>query len=214
MAYLDALSESKRQSRLRDLVIAVLLVCVVVLAVGWQAKQNEITVHIRPGLQSAVTARANEMPAENVFNFALTLMLQIYRWRTDARTEYPANVNGLFPYMTEKCRTLLLDDAKTRDRLGELTERTRLWEAMTGSYFTPSRVQVVDGRTWLVTLDAQIRETVRGETVKDGFFRYEVYVETTGGDRSDNPYGLLFNCFAPNSPSRLEPAAPTEELAQ
>jgi integrating conjugative element protein (TIGR03746 family) len=207
MAYLDALEEQRRQTTLRNYLIGALLLIVGMCLIGWQGRQNEITVHVRPGLTQEVSVKANEMPAENVFNFALTLMMQIYRWRTDGRTEYPANVKGLYVYMSEQCQLNLLADAEQRDKSGELGERTRVWEPMSGSYFSPERVQVIDDRTWLVTIDAELRESVRAQTVKEGFFRYQIYVQSTGSDRDVNPYGLQLNCFAPGSPSKLEPTS-------
>jgi integrating conjugative element protein (TIGR03746 family) len=205
MAYIDALAEAQRQIRQRNTVILSLGALLAVALIGWQAKQNDISVHVRPGLTASVTAKPNEMPSENVFNFALTLMMQIYRWRDEAKVDYKKNVDGLHVYMTDKCRLYLLEDAKQRENSGELSQRTRVWEPLPESYYSAERVQAIDGNTWLVTIDASIRESVRGETVKDGYFRYQIFVETTAADRDVNPYGLQFNCFAPNSPTRLEP---------
>ena len=205
MAYVDALEESRRQNSLRNGLIGVLLVMLCGAMFAWKSTQNDITVHVKPGIVTAMSVKPKEMPAENVFNFALTLMMQINRWRTDGKTEYAANINGLYPYMTEKCRSYLLADAEQRGNTGELGERTRIWEPMAESYFSAERVQVLDPRTWLVTIDVELREAVRTETVKEGNYRYQIYVQATGSDSDLNPYGLLLNCFAPGSPTKLEP---------
>ena len=41
--------------------------------------------------------------------------------------------------------------------------------------------------------------------VKEGNYRYQIFVQATGSDSDLNPYGLLLNCFAPGSPTKLEP---------
>ena len=207
MAFKDPLQEALRQMRLREWMIAALFVLGVMAMLGWRQAQQSVMVDIRPGLTQRITARPGEMPPENVFNFALTLMQQLYRWKEDGKTEYLANIGGMRSYLTESCRATLEKDARQRAAAGELGSRTRRWQAMPGTYFAAERVREVDSRTWLVTLDAEVNETVSAQTVKEGNFRYLVYVQGTGTDRDVNPFGLVMNCFTPESPIKLEPQA-------
>jgi len=207
MAYVDALREAQRQIKVRDYAIGALLLILVVALWGWQNSQASIVVDVRPGLQQRQVVKPGEMPVENVFNFALTLLQQLYRWEKDGQTEYSANIEGMRYYLTDNCKSLLLADSQQRLKAGELGYRTRRWQPMTGAYFSPDRVKQLDAGTWQVTLDANITETMNGQTVKDGFWRYETYVQPTGVDSTNNPYGLLLNCYAPGSPTKIE--APT-----
>ncbi len=207
MAYVDALLEAQRQIKLRDYGIGALLGILAIALWGWQNSQASIVVDVRPGIQQRQTVTPGQMPAENVFNFALTLLQQLYRWETNGETEYAANIEGMRYYLTDNCKSLLLADAAQRRNAGELGSRTRRWEPMTGAYFTPDRVKQMDANTWQVTLDALLTETVNGQTVKEGFYRYETYVQPTNADAGTNPYGLLLNCYAPGSPSKIEKTA-------
>ena len=204
MAYSDALAEAQSQLRQRNGLIAALLVLLIISIPAWIWTPKNIAVDVRPGLSTATHIRPGEMPTENVFNFGLVLLQQVYRWRTDGSVDYAKNVQSFTPFFTESFARAMDADVQQRLRAGELRSRTRVWEPVEGSYFSAERVQRVDDRTWLITLDAQITEAVSGQTVKSGVWRYELYVQAINADRDINPYGLRLAGFKPGTPSKLE----------
>lgn len=211
MSYKDPLAEAQRQMRLREWGLVVLAALCGTAMLGWHRSRENIQVDILPGLTQRTTVTPGQNQPQNVFTFASTLLQQLYRWREDGKTEYAQNIYTNRPYLTEACRVSLEADALQRANLGELGNRTRRWEPVATTFFSPERVRVIDARTWLVTLDAEITETVAGATVKNGYYRYEVFVQTTSTDRGLNPFGLLMNCFAPGSPTKLDPVVPKTE---
>lgn len=202
MAFQDPLQEALRQMRIREWALLVMAGLCATAMMGWHHARKNIQVDVLPGLTQRVTVTPGQNQVQNVYTFASTLLQQVYRWKDDGKTEYPANIGGMRAYLTEGCRATLEADALQRANLGELGGRTRRWEPT--DYFTPERIRVIDERTWLVTLDAEITETVSAQVVKNGYYRYEVYVQTTGVDRDVNPFGLVMNCFTPSSPLKLE----------
>ncbi len=206
--YTDALKESQRQQRIREWALVLMAVITGVSLFGWKSAAQHITVDVRPGITQKETLKPGQMPPENVFNFALTLMQQIYRWKSDGKTEYSTNLDSFATYLTDSCMATLRKDYALRAQLGELGGRARRWEPLTGGYFAPERVQALDGRTWVVTLDASIVETVNTQPVKDGDFRYGVFVRAIDSDRDVNPFGLQMDCFTTGSPSPLEKKTP------
>lgn len=204
MAYIDALRDAQRQITQRNVLILALLALLAISTPAWLWVPKNISIDVRPGLTAVTRAKPGEMPAENVFNFGLTVLQQIYRWRTDGSTDYGTNIRNFGPFFTESFARTLQADADQRLNAGELRARTRVWEPVEGSYFALERVQVIDARTWLITLDADITEAVSGQTVKSGAWRYEVYVQAIGADRDVNPYGLRLAGFKPGTPTKLE----------
>lgn len=212
MAYLDALRDAQRQITQRNVLIVALMAMLAISTPAWLWVPKNISVDVRPGLSAVMRAKPGEMPAENVFNFGLTLLQQIYRWRTDGSEDYTGNLRTFGPFLTEPFARTLAADAEQRLNAGELRARTRVWEPVEGSYFSAERVQVVDARTWLITLDADITEAVSGQTVKSGAWRYEVYVQAIGADRDINPYGLRLAGFKPGTPTKLEATTTPTQL--
>ena len=111
---------------------------------AWLWVPKNISVDVRPGLSAVMRAKPGEMPAENVFNFGLTLLQQIYRWRTDGSADYAKNLRDFGPFLTESFARTLAADATQRLTAGELRARTRVWEPVAGSYFSAERVQVIE----------------------------------------------------------------------
>jgi integrating conjugative element protein (TIGR03746 family) len=205
MSFHDPLTEAQRQLRVREGLIVALIVLLAFALFAWDKARQNLEIDVYPGLSQKMTARPGMNYAENAFTFATTLLDNIYRWRTDGKTEYRENLLRMRPYLTDSCMATLSRDEEARRNAGELGSRTRRWDPLPESFFSPERVRVIDSRTWLVTLDAELTETIRGETVKNAAFRYEAYIQTTTADRGTNPFGLLLNCFTPNSPIKLEP---------
>jgi hypothetical protein len=107
--------------------------------------------------------------------------------------------------VTPAFRAQLTQDIEERGRRGELLGRVRMAREAPGAGFEPRRVEVVrDGDAWVVWLDLEITESVRGMNVKHTQVRYPLRVVRYDVDREKNPWGLALAGFA-SAPARIDP---------
>ncbi len=188
--------------------LRIALVAVTVLAVfmgwGWHNAPRTLTVHIPPDLRSGSLQPAHEVPQANVYAFAYYIWQQMNRWPENGQEDYGRNLFRLSAYLTPAFRAQLTQDMEERGRRGELLRRVRSVHEVAGTGFEPRRVEVIrDGDAWVVWLDLEINESVRGMNVKQTAVRYPLRVVRLDVDRERNPWGLALSGFA-SPPARIE----------
>jgi integrating conjugative element protein (TIGR03746 family) len=162
-------------------------------------------VHIPPDLRAGSTQPVHEVPQPNVYAFAYYIWQQLNRWPEEGSEDYGRNIFRLAAYVTPAFRAQLTRDMEQRGRRGELTRRVRMVREAPGAGFETRRVEVVeDGQSWVVWLDLDIVESVRGMDVKQTQVRYPLRVVRYDVDREKNPWGLALAGFA-SAPERIEP---------
>ncbi|AHK80122.1 conjugal transfer protein [Ectothiorhodospira haloalkaliphila] len=192
------------------LALGVVLILALFMGWGWYSAPREMTVHIPPDLRSGSTQPADEVPQVNVYAFTYYIWQQMNRWPEDGSNDYGQNIYRLAAFVTPQFRRQLQRDLEQRGRRGELSGRERSVVEIPGAGFSPRRVQVqADGQSWVVWLDLQINETVRGRAVKQTPIRYPLRVVRHDVDRERNPWGLAIDGFAGEGPQRIpqEPEA-------
>ena len=192
------------------------LLAVTLLAVfmgwGWHNAPRDLTAHIPPDLRSGSTQPAHEVPQANVYAFTYYIWQQLNRWREDGHQDYGRNVFRLSAFLTPAFRAQLTRDIEERGRRGELLGRVRSAREAGNAGFEPRRVEVVrDGDAWVVWLDLEITESVRGMNVKHTQVRYPLRVVRYDVDREKNPWGLALAGFA-SAPVRIDADAEEERL--
>lgn len=189
--------------------LRIALVVITLLALfmgwGWHTAPRALTVHIPPDLRAGSTQPVHEVPQPNVYAFAYYIWQQLNRWPEEGSEDYGRNIFRLAAYVTPAFRAQLTRDMEQRGRRGELTRRVRMVREAPGAGFETRRVEVIeDGQSWVVWLDLDIVESVRGMDVKQTQVRYPLRVVRYDVDREKNPWGLALAGFA-SAPERIEP---------
>lgn len=193
-----------RDSHIRTLrgVIAVLILIIAYSQWGWSQAPKQIRVDIPPDLRSGSSMGINERHPFNVYSFGIYIWQQINNWPVSGELNYKQNLHKLSCYITPKFKQALEQDYIEKGRRAEL-KRTRGLQEMYGRPYTPKRVWVESQDSWVAYYDVSIKETYRGETVKDIFARYPLRIIRYDNNPECNPWGLAIDGFYEN-PKRLE----------
>ena len=199
------------RAHLRSLwaVIAIQAVLIAGLWFGWSQAPERLTVHIPPDLRSGAVLAADEVPPPNVYAFAFYIFQQLNRWPEDGARDYGRAIFRVSPYLTPKYRAELIADLELKGRKGELAYRVRGVQGIPGHGFEERRVDILGDGVWVVGLDLDLFESVKGMTVKHTAIRYPLRVVRHAVDLEANPWGLALDGFAGEGPRRLS----DEELA-
>lgn len=194
------------RSHLRSLwaIIALLLLVITALWVGWMRMPSVITVHIPPDLRSGARLALDEVPPANVYSFAFYIFQQLNRWPNNGAEDYGKAIFRIAPYLTPSYRNTLVSDMDTRGKQGELAHRTRSLQVMPGRGFEERRVDVLNADAWVVWLDLELHESVKGMTIKKTAIRYPLRVVRYAIDAEVNPWGLALDGYAGDGPRRLD----------
>jgi integrating conjugative element protein (TIGR03746 family) len=193
------------RAHLRSLwtVIGLQILIIAGLWFGWSQAPKELTVHVPPDLRSGATLSVAEVPPANVYAFAFYIFQQLNRWPEDGAQDYGRAIFRVSPYLTPKYRAELLNDLETKGRKGELAYRVRGLQEIPGHGFAERRVDILDAAVWVVWLDLDLFESVKGMTVKKTAIRYPLRVVRHAVDLEANPWGLALDGFAGDGPRRL-----------
>jgi len=194
------------RSHLRSLwaVIGLLLVVILALWIGWMRIPSTITVHIPPDLRSGARLALDEVPPANVYSFAYYIFQQLNRWPNNGAEDYGKAIFRIAPYLTPKYRNALVSDMDTKGKHGELAHRTRSLLPIPGYVYSEQRVDVLSTDAWVVWLDLELNESVKGMTIKKTRIRYPLRVVRMAIDPETNPWGLALDGFGAEGPERLE----------
>jgi len=193
------------RSHLRSLwvVIALQLLFIVALWIGWMRMPSNMTVHIPPDLRSGSVMALDEVPAANVYTFAFYIFQQLNRWPEDGAEDYGKAIFRIAPYLTPEFRRSLIADMETKGKQGELAHRVRSLQAILDHGYEERRVDVLSHDVWVVWLDLELNESVKGMTIKHTRIRYPIRVVRYAIDAETNPWGLALDGFAAEGPQRL-----------
>ncbi len=199
------------RAHLRSLWVVIGLEALIIGALwfGWSQAPKALTVHVPPDLRSGSILTVDEVPPANVYAFAFYIFQQLNRWSEDGARDYGRAIFRVTPYLTPKYRAEVLADLERKGRRGELAYRVRGVQEVPGHSFEERRVDILDDRVWVVWLDLDLLESVKGMTVKKTAIRYPLRVVHHAVDLEANPWGLALDGFSGEGPRRLT----AEELA-
>jgi len=101
-----------------------------------------------------------------------------------------------------------------KGRQGELAYRVRGVQEITGHGYEERRVDVLAPGVWVVWLDLNLVESVKGMTVKKTAIRYPLRVVSLAVDPEANPWGLALDGYATDGPRRLTEPERDEDARQ
>jgi len=193
------------RSHLRSLwaVIGLQLMVILALWIGWMRMPSNITVHIPPDLRSGAVMALHEVPAANVYAFAFYIFQQLNRWPDDGAEDYGKAIYRIAPYLTPEFRNKLIADMETKGKQGELAHRVRSLQAIPDYGYEERRVDILSKDVWVVWLDLELTESVKGMMIKQTTIRYPLRVVRYPVDAEANPWGLALDGFAADGPKRL-----------
>ena len=193
------------RSHLRSLwaVIALQLLFIAALWIGWMRMPSTITVHIPPDLRSGSVLALNEVPPANVYAFAFYIFQQLNRWPENGAEDYGKAIFRIAAYLTPEFRNQLIADMEAKGKQGELAHRVRSLQAIVDHGYEERRVDILSKDVWVVWLDLELDESVKGMTIKHTRIRYPLRVVRYAVDAEANPWGLALDGFAAEGPKRL-----------
>ena len=196
------------RSHLRSLwaVIAIQAIVIAALWFGWSQAPRQLTVHIPPDLRSGAVLAADAIAPANVYAFAFYIFQQLNRWPEDGARDYGRAIFRVAPYLTPRYRADLIAELEQKGQQGELAYRVRGLQPIPGHGYEERRIDVLDGQTWIVWLDVDLLESVKGMTVKRTAIRYPLRVVRYAVDPEANPWGLALDGFGAEGPRRLDAA--------
>ena len=196
------------RSHLRSLwaVIGLQLIIIAALWIGWMRMPSAITVHIPPDLRSGAVMALNEVPPANVYAFAFYIFQQLNRWPEDGTEDYGKAIFRIAAYLTPSFREQLVADMEAKGKQGQLAHRVRSLQAIIEESYEEHRVDILSKESWVVWLDLELNESVKGMTIKHTIIRYPLRVVRYAVDAEANPWGLALDGFAAEGPKRLTPS--------
>ena len=170
---------------------------------GWSQAPRHLTVHVPPDLRSGAALHAGGVPPANVYAFAYYIFQQLNRWPEDGARDYGKAIFRVSAYLTPRYRADVVADMELKGRRGELTYRVRGVQEIPGHGYEERRVDVLGEGVWVVWLDLDLLESVKGMTVKRTAIRYPLRVVRHAVDLEANPWGLALDGFSADGPRRL-----------
>ncbi len=196
------------RAHLRSLwaVIALQVLIIAGLWLGWSQAPKDLVVHVPPDLRSGAVMGVGEVPPAQVYAFAFYIFQQLNRWPEDGAVDYGKAIVAVSPYLTPKYRAALIADLELKGRNGELAYRVRGVQEVPGHGYEERRVDLPSEGVWVVWLDLDLYESVKGMTVKKTAIRYPLRVVRYAVDLQANPWGLALDGFQGEGPRRLDEA--------
>jgi len=201
--YRDQLQTMESHITTLRFVIGFLSLVIIGLWSGWNSASETLRVHIPPDLRSGANLAHDAVHPANVYAFAGYILQQLNHWQSNGSKEYPERIYALAAYFTHSYRSQLITQMELSSKQGELSDRSRSIQALPGSTYEERRVDVLSADSWLVWLDYQIIEHVRGMEVKNVKIRYPVRVVRYPIDPEQNPWGLALDGYGGDGPRRL-----------
>jgi len=193
------------RAHLRSLwaVIGLQALIIVALWIGWSRAPKDLVIHVPPDLRSGAVMAVDEVPPAQVYAFAFYIFQQLNRWPEDGAVDYGRAIFSVSPYLTPKYREALIADLELKGRNGELAYRVRGVQEIAGHGYQERRVDIPKQGVWVVWLDLELSESVKGMTVKKTAIRYPLRVMRYAVDLEANPWGLALDGFEGEGPRRL-----------
>ena len=193
------------RAHVRSLWVVIGLQGCIILALwfGWSQAPRHLRIHIPPDLRSGAILGVDEVAPANVYVFAFYIFQQLNRWPSDGAIDYGQAIFRISPYLTPRYRNDLIADMELKAKRGELAYRVRGVQEVAGRGYEERRVDVLAPDVWLVWLDLDLLESVKGMTVKRTTIRYPVRVVRLAVDPETNPWGLALDGYAGEGPRRL-----------
>lgn len=206
MKYINAIEQARSHLYTLKQVIYLLIFFLLLTIYGWIHTQSKIKVEIPPQIpDSGLTVQQGEIPKATVYSFAYYVFQSINHWENNGMQDYRQDIDQFSPFLTPGFKLNLIQDYNNLLNQGELQDRIRLMQGMSGSSYDPSDVDYVGHATWIVHLKMHLTEMINSnaKVVKDVQMNYTLKIVRFDADAKSNPWGLAVDGFVAN-PSRIQ----------
>lgn len=183
-------------------IILVFVLALFYVFYGWSKAPERIKIDIPPDLRSGSTRGIDQRHPFNIYAFGYYIFQQLNNWPVEGVEDYKKRIEQLSCYMTPSFKGELERDYHRRMTRHELN-RTRAVQEMPDRKYSSKRVYIESGDSWVSFYDLNIKESYRGETVKDIFLRFPIRIVRWDVDAECNLWGLALDGFY-KKPKRLE----------
>lgn len=163
-------------------------------------------VYIPPKIPSSgLTTTSKAVPLATVYGFAFYVWQSVNHWENDGLQNYKQQITQYSPYFTPTFKNSLIQNYNNLLNQGELQDRIRIMQGMSGSEYSPLDVKYIGHDTWIVYLKMRLTEMINsnGKIVKDVQMYYTLKVVRYDVDPNSNHWGLAIAGFAA-SPARIK----------
>lgn len=167
---------------------------------GWKSAPSRLMLYLPPDISGGVFIKADQIPPQDIYEFAFQAFGSVNTWTTDGTTDYQTLIGDYKNYFSPNFQSWLNSDYQAKAQQNAL-ERKR-YMTLVGMYDSNDVQEISDG-TWQVKLDVEIVETVDNQVVKDVVMQYPLLVTRTNLPITSNPFGLEISGFAAQ-PTRLQ----------
>lgn len=190
---------------LSTLKIIIVVLLVIVSGQWWRVGQlqEHRRIYVPPNLTKGIVTTFDEVPPPVVYTFAYYIFQQLNRWSSDGEDDYRQQIYRLQAYLAPSCLRAFTDDMNEKRRLGELRQRVRMIQEISGQGFLPRRVRNDAPSAWTTWLDLNLRETIGNHEVKNVNLRYQLSIVAFDVDKEANPWGLALACDGKLTPQLL-----------
>lgn len=180
--------------------IGVLVLLSLLFFWGWRSAPDRLTLYLPPDISGGVFMKANQIPPQDIYEFAFQVFGSVNTWTNDGTTDYPTLIANYKDYFSPSFISWLKSDCAAKEQQNAL-ERKR-YMTLVGVYSSGDVTAISDG-SWQVNLDVEIVETVDNQVVKDVIMQYPLQVSRADLPITSNPWGLVINGFA-SEPTRIQ----------
>mgnify|MGYP003385539402 CR=1 FL=1 len=174
----------------------VIFLMFIVIAGLWASMQHQAKtqkVSIPPDIRSGAIVALNESHPANVFAFTAYIFQTLNDWVTDGEVEYGQNAYKLQHFLSKRHMQDLLNDIDNKGRRGELKGRARTVKLLAS--YDEDHVDILSDDSWVVWLDYEVTEHMKGLEIKQVSVRYPIKVVSTD-PTDENPWGLLLDGYS------------------
>ena len=204
MKFLNALDESKRLIRYLLVIVSLLSLSNLTTEFFWHRAQDNMTIYIPPKIPSSgLQTTGKVVPSATIYGFAFYVWQSLNHWSNNGMQDYKQQITDYSAYLTPSFKNSLIEDYNNLLNQGELQDRIRVMQGLTGSEYSPTDVKYVGHGTWIVYLKMRLTEMMNSNAkiVKDIQVSYALKVVRYDIDPNSNHWGLAIAGFA-KSPVR------------
>lgn len=206
MKYLNALEQSQQHVRTLWKVLIIFFCINLFSLVGWAHSQSKIQIVVPPAVpESGITLTEGQVPPTTVYSFAFYVWQSINHWQHNGTEDYRKQITQFSPFLTPSFKLRLVRNYNNLLNQGELQDRIRIMQGISGGEYSVSDVSYLGHGTWTVDLKMRLTEMMNSNAkiVKDVEMNYELKIVRFNVDAKQNPWGLAVAGFA-QSPRRIK----------
>ena len=169
----NALSDKNRTIWCLTIAMVVLGVCLMFTVYRMSVMATELDLHLPPDVSQGATLKIGQLPKPTAYTYARYIWQNLNTWQQDGSKEYDVAIDTFACYLTPEFQEHLKQTVTEKRARGELNRTRQLSDA---HLYKDEYVNKFSDTTFGVWLDQNLKETVRGQPVKDIAMRYPLYL--------------------------------------